>query len=100
MAVTNKGANWLYTDQAVTVSDIKYVYSICITPTANNAVLVLQDNKTGGAITTIDLRVTNSHDSKQFNFKDAGALHFPSGLKVSTVTNCVVTLVVSQNNQE
>lgn len=66
------------------------VQYVLLTATGANAVLVLSD---GTDEKKADLRLATSGETKLFDFREF-PMHFPTGVKVTTLTNAVATLVV------
>lgn len=98
MQVANvRSANTFYIDtQSASSSDDLVekgltVTHVIVTATSASAVLVLQDTTT--TITKCDLRVATSGATQVFDFSD-NPIIFPNGVKPSTRTNAVATLVL------
>jgi hypothetical protein len=95
-----RSANTFYIDtQYSTGSDelaIKNirVLQITITATSANAVLLLADSTTGTK--KLDLRVATSGASQIFDFSDSPVV-FPNGIKPTTLTNAVATVVIEES---
>lgn len=66
------------------------VYYIVVSNTGANSVLTLQDS--GADVNKIAVRGNSSHGVDILDFS-ARPLYFPGGVSVSTLTNCVATLV-------
>ena len=64
--------------------------AVYLTATSANSVLVLSDPTTGA--TRINLREPTAGTTRHFRM-DAAPLSFPNGIRVSTLTNAVATLV-------
>lgn len=69
------------------------VHYIILTATAANGRLVLQD--TGNNVNKCDVRVATSGACQVFDFS-ACPLFFPNGIKPSTLSNAVATLIGSE----
>ena len=85
-------ANTFYIDTTGTLAatDAHLIHYVIVTATSANAVLVLQDVAT--STNKLNLRVATSGESKQFDFA-LFPLRFEGGVKVTTLTNALVTLI-------
>lgn len=87
--VTN--GNTVYVDSTGTLlSKPARLHYLILTATAANAVVVLQD--TTGSSTKLDYRNATSGTSVILDCSTA-PIFFPTGIKVSTLTNALVTVV-------
>lgn len=66
---------------------------IVVTATGANARIVLNDVGTNPVV-KLDLRVATAGTTEIFRFEEKPLL-FPNGIRVSTLTNAVATLVIS-----
>lgn len=66
---------------------------ILVTATAAPGRIVLQDITTG--ITKFDLRVSAANTTQEFIFDDM-SITFPTGLKASTLSQAVATLIIDE----
>jgi hypothetical protein len=73
------------------------VHYVSVTATAANGRLVLQDLTVTPA-TKVDLRVATSGDTEVFSF-EMNPLLFPNGIKPSTLSNAVATVVYKEGNR-
>lgn len=94
MANTRSGNIW-YVDTAHSsgTDDLAVgcaVTAVVLTATSANAIIVLQDRVTSDK--KLDLRVATSGSTVVFPFADF-PVSFPNGIKVSTLTNAVATLI-------
>lgn len=94
MANTRSGNIW-YVDTAHSTSadDLTVgcaVTAVVVTATSANAIIELQDRETGAK--KLNLRVATSGSTQVFDFADF-PVAFPNGIKVSTLTNAVATLI-------
>ena len=91
MANVNNG-NTRFVDTAADITTkASLVYYVIVTATSANAVVVLSNQ--GNSEKKADLRVATSGATQTFDFS-ANPISFPLGIKVTTLTNAVVTLVV------
>ncbi len=67
------------------------VAGILLTATGANAVAVLQDDSST-PVTKMDIRVAASGSTESFDFS-AKPIVFPNGLRVSTLTNALLTFI-------
>lgn len=96
MANTKNG-NTFYIDAAngssggadLAINNVKVTH-IILTATTAGGNIVLTDISTGA--TKFNLRQGTANNSWQFNFKD-NPIVFPTGLRVTTLTNAVATVV-------
>ncbi len=85
--------NTIYVDSTgdlVTNKGCRVAY-VLLTATAANAVLVLQDTGTGTP-NKFDLRNADSGTTVTFDLSNMPAF-FPNGIKASTVTNAIATII-------
>ena len=93
-------ANTIYIDTTGDVtysgadSNIKVSY-ITLTTTAGTSQAILQDQGSTNPI-KIDLRAAGIDDTKRYNFSN-NPLVFPTGIRVGTLTGCVLTLVITRS---
>lgn len=94
-----RSANTFYIDtqhsgasDALDVSNIR-VSHVTVTATAANGRIVLQDYVTGA--TKADLRAATSGSTECFDFS-SNPLVFAGGIKATTLSNAVVTCVLSE----
>jgi len=92
MANAHNG-NTLYIDSTGAIGPSKNVKvsHIFITGTGAAPRLVLQD----GTTNKIDVRLMGTSQTGHLPF-DPVPMYFPNGVTVSTITNCVATIVISQ----
>jgi hypothetical protein len=89
-----RSGNSHYVDSTGTLSsDACKIAGVIVTATAANAILALQD--AAGSVNKTNLRVATSGDTVFFNFA-ASPIFCPNGLKASTVTNAIVTIIYTQ----
>jgi hypothetical protein len=72
------------------------VLGVIVTATSANAILVLSD-EIAAAPVKLSLRVATSGESAQFLFGDT-PIRFPNGIRPTTVTNCVATVIIEESN--
>lgn len=90
MANVRQG-NTHYVDSTGTLdADPVKVLGIIVTATSANAVVVFQGDT--GSANRLDLRVATSGATQDFDFS-ARPISFPKGIKVSTLTNAIVTVI-------
>jgi len=90
--VRNTNTYYIDTTGSLVIANIK-VLGVVVTATSANAILNLQDNTTSD--NKLNLRVATSGESKFFDFADSPVL-FSTGIKPSTVTNCVATVIIQE----
>ena len=95
MANIKNGNTW-YIDATTSSTSDDLVGNVQITgvilsATAANGRIVLSDSS-NAAHTKLDLRVATSGASQQFFF-DVAPVSFPNGVRVSTLSNAVATLI-------
>ena len=94
-----RNGNTVYVDTAsanlTTNKSVKLWHAI-VSATAANAVLVLGDTTASTYASKLDLRVATSGASQQFSFELVPVM-FPNGIRVVTATNCVASLIISEN---
>lgn len=95
--VTN--GNSVYVDSTgaldvATNQNIKVAY-IIVTSTAASAVVQLQDDFSA-PVNKIDFRVDTADKTLCYDFAD-NPLTFPNGIRVSTLTNATLTLILQRN---
>lgn len=73
------------------------IFYIAITATSANGRLVLQDTATV-PVNKVDLRVPTSGNTEIFEF-DMNPILFPNGIKPSTLTNAIATVIFKENNR-
>jgi hypothetical protein len=82
--------NTHYVDSTGTLSsDPETVLGFVLTATSANAVAAIQDS---GSTDKLNLRVATSGETKHFDFSSA-PLSFQKGVKVSTLTNAILTVI-------
>ena len=86
----NSNTFYVDTTGTFTAADAHIITHVVLTATSASARIVLQDATTSS--NKLDLRVVVSGDSKVFDFADA-PIRFEGGVKVSTLTNGVATLI-------
>lgn len=69
------------------------VTGIVMVSTGANAILVLSDSSTGTK--KIELRLATSGETLHIPL-DAGPIHFPNGIRPTTVTNCRATVILAK----
>lgn len=91
-----RSSNTTYVDSTGVLTTDKNVKiaGVILTATAANAVLVLQDSD--GATNKLNLRLATSGDSQHFDFSQT-PIHFANGVKVSTLTNAIATVVYTSS---
>jgi hypothetical protein len=86
--------NTVYVDSTGTLTSAPTrVHYIILTATGNNSILALQDETTSA--NKVNLREVTAGMSQVFDFS-ANPLYFPTGVKVSTLTNAIVTVIYSK----
>jgi hypothetical protein len=95
MANTKTGNVW-YVDTAYSAAtddntDNIVVGSVVLTTTAASGRIILKDPKTGAI--KLDLKHPTDADSKHFDFS-ANPIICPNGLRASTLTNAVATIIL------
>jgi hypothetical protein len=70
-------------------TDPEIVLGFLLTATSANAIANIQDT---GSNNKINLRVATSGDTKLFDLSQS-PLTFPKGVKVSTLTNAILTVI-------
>lgn len=71
------------------------ISGVIVTATSANATFVLQTNSASETI--VDLRGPATHTSYYYDFSEHHLTFGIKGVKVSTITNCVATIIYSQN---
>lgn len=86
-----RNGNTLFVDSTgdLTTTGTK-VYYIILAASAANAVLTLQDS--GANVNKLTVSTPTDKDSRVFDFS-LRPLFFPGGVSVTTLTNCVATIV-------
>lgn len=99
--VRNANSFYIDTQYAVAADQLAVkglsVTNILVTATAANGRVVLQDI-TSTPTNKVDLRVATSGDTQNFEFSSQQLL-FPNGIRPSTLTNAVVTVIFQENNR-
>lgn len=96
-----RNANTFYVDtQSSSSADDLLIQNIrvtraFVTATSANAVITLQD-AASTPVTKITLDVATANSTSSYDFTPDGVV-FPNGIKVSTLTNCVATLIIRES---
>jgi hypothetical protein len=93
-----RNGNTIYVDTAGTLTSDKnmHVVNVIVTATAASAVVVLSDPD--GTSLKADLRVADSGVTQQFAFLPP--MFFPNGIRVTTLTNAIATVIYNRSGGE
>lgn len=93
-----RNGNTIYVDSAATLTTDKnlHVVNVLVTATAASAVVVLADPD--GTSLKADLRVATNGTTESFMF--VTPVFFPNGIKVTTLTNAIATIIYTRSGGE